>query len=223
MTRKPMTRKALIKAVTCYRTSSMTNVGPDKDTLPRQRKAVEKFAKAAGYEIVAEFTDDGVKGADPVDTRPGFAEMLKRLASNGVKTILVETANRFARDLLVQEVGYRLLRDAGITLIAVDSPDAFISDTPSAVMIGKSSGPFPSSRKRCLSPSSAARANARGRLALRSKAANRSPSAKAEPMPWPSPNSFIRLASAVPRCVRSPLSLRRRVTSPIAASRSHRA
>jgi len=74
-----------------------------------------------------------VKGADPVDTRPGFAEMLKRLASNGVKTILVETANRFARDLLVQEVGYRMLRDAGITLIAVDSPDAFVSDAPRAV------------------------------------------------------------------------------------------
>jgi len=47
-------KRKTIRAVAYYRTSSMTNVGPDKDTLPRQREAVEKFAKAAGYEIVAD-------------------------------------------------------------------------------------------------------------------------------------------------------------------------
>jgi DNA invertase Pin-like site-specific DNA recombinase len=51
-----------------------------------------------------------------------------------VHTIIVETANRFARDLIVQETGWRFLRDVGITLIATDSPDAF-DDTPTAVMI----------------------------------------------------------------------------------------
>jgi DNA invertase Pin-like site-specific DNA recombinase len=44
-------------------------------------------------------------------------------------------ANRFARDLIVQETGWRFLRDAGITLIAADSPDAFLDETPTAVMI----------------------------------------------------------------------------------------
>jgi DNA invertase Pin-like site-specific DNA recombinase len=52
-----------------------------------------------------------------------------------VRTIIVETASRFARDLITQETGYRFLRDAGITLIAADSPDAFLDDTPTAVMI----------------------------------------------------------------------------------------
>lgn len=61
--------------------------------------------------------------------------MLERIASNGVKTIIVETANRFARDLIVQETGYRMLRDAGISLIAADSPDTFIDETPTAVRI----------------------------------------------------------------------------------------
>jgi len=69
----------------------------------RQREAVTRYAKSAGYEIIAEYSDDGVKGADPVDQRPGFAEMMKHIAGNGVRTILVETANRFARDLIVQE------------------------------------------------------------------------------------------------------------------------
>jgi DNA invertase Pin-like site-specific DNA recombinase len=130
-----MSSNGLTKAVAYFRTSSETNVGADKDTLKRQREAVTKFAKAAGYDVIAEYSDDGVKGADPVDQRPGFAAMLKHIASNGVRTIIVETASRFARDLIVQEIGYRFLRDAGIALIAADSPDAFLDDTPSATMI----------------------------------------------------------------------------------------
>jgi DNA invertase Pin-like site-specific DNA recombinase len=130
-----MARKELIKAVAYLRTSSATNVGEDRDSAKRQREAVEGFAKRAAYELVAEFTDDAVKGSDPVDARPGFAAMLTRIASNGVRTVIVETASRFARDLIVQETGYRLLRDAGITLIAADSPDSFPDETPTAVMI----------------------------------------------------------------------------------------
>jgi DNA invertase Pin-like site-specific DNA recombinase len=125
----------LNKAIAYFRSSSDTNVGEDKDTLKRQREAVAKYAKSAGYQVIAEYTDDGVKGADPVDQRPGFAAMMKHIAGNGVRTILVETAARFARDLIVQETGWRYLKDQGITLIAVDAPDSFLDDTPTAVMI----------------------------------------------------------------------------------------
>jgi len=88
-----------------------------------------------GYDLVAEYSDDGGKGADPVDTRPGFAAMPKHVAGNGVRTVIVETASRFARDLITQETGWRFLRDAGITLIAADSPDAFLDDGPTTIMI----------------------------------------------------------------------------------------
>jgi DNA invertase Pin-like site-specific DNA recombinase len=84
---------------------------------------------------LAEYSDDGAKGADPVDQRAGFAAMLKHIASNGVRTVLVETASRFARDLIIQETGWRFLRDAGINLIAADSPDSFLDETPTAVLI----------------------------------------------------------------------------------------
>src|SRR5271170_6015263 len=57
---------------------------------------------------------------------------VRQAASNGVRTIIVETASRFARDLIVQETGWPFLRDAGITLIAADSPEAFLDDTPTA-------------------------------------------------------------------------------------------
>jgi hypothetical protein len=37
--------------------------------------------------------------------------MMERIAGNDVRTIIVETANRFARDLIVQETGYALLKE----------------------------------------------------------------------------------------------------------------
>ena len=86
-----MTRETR-KAVTYLRTSSKANVGADKDSDKRQRAAIGAYAKAAGFEIVGEFYDAAVSGADPITDRPGFAEMLERLLSNGARTIIVEIA-----------------------------------------------------------------------------------------------------------------------------------
>ena len=61
--------------------------------------------------------------------------MLELIASNGVRTIIVETANRFARDLIVQETGHRLLKGRGIEIIAADSPNAFVDDTPTTKFV----------------------------------------------------------------------------------------
>lgn len=128
-------RKGLTAAVAYLRTSSAANVGADKDSETRQRQAITAFARSAGFELVASFYDEAVSGADHVAARPGFAAMLERIASNGVRTIIVETASRFARDLMVQEVGHAMLKERGITLIAADSPDSFLDDTPTAKLI----------------------------------------------------------------------------------------
>jgi DNA invertase Pin-like site-specific DNA recombinase len=61
--------------------------------------------------------------------------MLKRIERNGVRTIIVETASRFARDLMVQEVGHAMLRGRGIDLIAADNPGSFLDDTPTAKLV----------------------------------------------------------------------------------------
>ena len=61
--------------------------------------------------------------------------LLSRIAGNGVRTILVESAHRFARDLIVQETGWKMLRERGIELIAADSPNAFLDDGPTANFI----------------------------------------------------------------------------------------
>jgi DNA invertase Pin-like site-specific DNA recombinase len=38
-----------------------------------------------------------LKGADAIDARPGFATLLDRIEGNGVRTVIVEDASRFAR------------------------------------------------------------------------------------------------------------------------------
>src|SRR5262245_61450749 len=131
----PRPAKTRTPALAYLRTSSAGNVGADKDSDKRQRQAIDAFARRAGYDLVGEFYDTAVSGADPIETRPGFAAMLERIEGNGVRTIIVETANRFARDLMVQEVGFARLRERGIDLIAADSPNAFLDNTPTAKLV----------------------------------------------------------------------------------------
>jgi DNA invertase Pin-like site-specific DNA recombinase len=122
-------------AIGYTRTSSAANIGEDKDSVIRQRKAIQAHANRAGYRIVAWFDDPAVTGADTIDARPGFMAALEMIAGNGVRTIIVETANRFARDLIVQETGWKRLHAEGVALIAADSPDQFVDETPTAVLI----------------------------------------------------------------------------------------
>jgi DNA invertase Pin-like site-specific DNA recombinase len=130
-----MNTTAKATAVCYFRTSSATNVGADKDSLKRQQDAVRAYAQAHGLEIVREFNDPAVSGADPVMSRPGFAEMLGYMLGNGARTVLVENASRFARDLAVQIAGHDLLKGHGITLIPVDAPNHFQDETPTATMV----------------------------------------------------------------------------------------
>jgi DNA invertase Pin-like site-specific DNA recombinase len=120
-------------AVAYLRTSSATNV--NGDSAPRQRGACQEYADRAGFTIRHEFNDAAVKGSDRLDARPGFQALLAWCRSNECKVIIVENASRFARDIIVQETGYRLLKAEGFCLIASDDPDAFSADTPTANMV----------------------------------------------------------------------------------------
>jgi DNA invertase Pin-like site-specific DNA recombinase len=118
-----------------YRTSSATNVGADKDSLKRQQDAVRGYASANGIEIVKEYYDAAVSGADMIDSRPGFSDMLEYMLGNGARAILVENAGRFARDAIVALTGHEYLKKQGIDLIPVDAPTHFTDDSPTATMI----------------------------------------------------------------------------------------
>src|SRR4030088_3491771 len=91
------------EAVAYIRTSSAANVGSDKDSDKRQRTAIEGYAKRAGFALGDEFTDQAVRGTDPIEARPGFSALLDRIESNGVRVVIIEDGSRLARSLITQE------------------------------------------------------------------------------------------------------------------------
>src|SRR5437870_91990 len=92
----------MTKAVSYLRVSGRGQV--DGDGPERQRQAIARFAKAGSYTVVEEYSDLGVSGTTELADRPGLAALLDRLESNGVRTVIIERADRLARDLMVQEV-----------------------------------------------------------------------------------------------------------------------
>ncbi|MCP3444582.1 recombinase family protein [Bradyrhizobium sp. CCGUVB14] len=138
-----MARKAkLVEAVAYIRTSSAANVGADKDSDKRQRAAIEGFAKRAGCVLVGEFTDVAVKGADPIETRKGFAALLDKIEGNGVRTVIVEDASRFARELLTQELGIIALMARGVRVLTANGDDLTDNTDPSRTMMRQIAGAF---------------------------------------------------------------------------------
>ena len=114
------------KAVSYLRVSGQGQV--DGDGFPRQREAVQRYAERCGLDLVAEFRDEGVCGANELADRAGLAELLDHLEATGVHLVVVERADRLARDLLVQEVTLAQFRDMGVQVFAADGTDLTVSD-----------------------------------------------------------------------------------------------
>ena len=130
------------EAVAYLRTSSAANLGADKDSDKRQRDAIAAFARHSGYELVGEYYDAAVSGADPIEGRPGFKALLDRIVSNGVRTVIVEDASRFARTLMVQEAGIALLVGLGVRVLTSRGDDLTESDDEMRVAMRQIVGVF---------------------------------------------------------------------------------
>ena len=84
----------------------------------RQEEACRAYAKKAGYEIVGTFQEEGVSGVTDETQRPAFQEMMTDILSNGVKTVIVESMDRLARELRIQETLLIYLASKGVDLIS---------------------------------------------------------------------------------------------------------
>lgn len=73
------------------------------------RAVSESFANANGYKLIDEFYDVAASGADPIPEWPGFAAILDRSFGNGIGTFLVESPDRFAREVRRELAQPRLL------------------------------------------------------------------------------------------------------------------
>jgi DNA invertase Pin-like site-specific DNA recombinase len=134
--------KVRTPAVAYLRTSSAANVGVDKDSEHRQRAAIQSYAKRTAFEIVDEYYDAAVSGADPIENRAGFAALLDRIEGNGVRTVIVEDVSRFARELVPQELGIALLAKRGVRLLTASGDDLTDSDDLGRKMMRQVAGAF---------------------------------------------------------------------------------
>lgn len=124
----------MTKTLAYLRVSGLGQV--EGDGFERQRLAVEKYAKANGFEVVAEYRDEGVSGCTEFDQREGLAALLDRIDSNGVRHVLVERADRLARDLMVGEILLAEFRKRGVTVISAEGGvDLTNASDPTATLI----------------------------------------------------------------------------------------
>ncbi|MET4275169.1 MULTISPECIES: recombinase family protein [unclassified Bradyrhizobium] len=135
-----MKSKEKSHAVVYLRTSSSTNAEGDSQT--RQRLAIETYAERAGLTIVDEFSDMAVNGDDLIEGRDGFAKLLDRIESNGVRIVLIEDASRLARALITQELAIIALIERGVRVLTANGDELTDNSDPSRVMMRQIAGAF---------------------------------------------------------------------------------
>jgi DNA invertase Pin-like site-specific DNA recombinase len=121
------------KAFAYLRVSGLGQV--EGDGFRRQADAIARYAKASGYEVVKEFKEPAVSGASDLDARPALMSALTEIASNGVRVILIEHADRIARDLLVQESIIRQFKAIGARLVTAEGIELTDDTEPSRVLV----------------------------------------------------------------------------------------
>lgn len=107
-----------IEAVAYLRVSTPGQV--DGDGLDRQRDAIAAHAAKASMTVVAEFEDAGISGTRPLGERPGLTALFAKIMSNGVRVVLVEKADRLARDLVEGELLLREFRKADVRVVEIE-------------------------------------------------------------------------------------------------------
>ncbi len=103
-------------AVGYIRVSGLAQVdqgGPD-----RQRDAIQRYAAEHEFYLAAIYSDDGVSGTIDAPCRPGFQQLLIDLAASSEeerpRAVILERADRLARDLIVAELAIRELKKLGV-------------------------------------------------------------------------------------------------------------
>jgi len=107
-----------MKAFSYLRVSSRGQI--DRDGFERQRDKIQIWAKSNGATIEKEFREEGISGANELEGRPAMIDLLSSIAANGVRTVIVERADRFARDLVASELLLREFSRLGVRVIEAE-------------------------------------------------------------------------------------------------------
>jgi Site-specific recombinases, DNA invertase Pin homologs len=90
----------------------------DSNSIKHQKSMLEDYAAKNGFNNVVHFTDDGWSGT--VWNRPGWQELIARVDTNEVSTIIIKDSSRMGRDYLRVGLYREMFREKNIRLISVN-------------------------------------------------------------------------------------------------------
>ena len=104
------------------------------DGFDRQRKAIQDYAKANGFEIVHIYQEEGVSGT--LKDRPALTDMMLDLEENGhgIHTVIIERIDRLARDLMIQENILHDMNRHGVSILSATDGD-LLEDDPTRKLV----------------------------------------------------------------------------------------
>jgi site-specific DNA recombinase len=99
----------------------------ERDTIENQLHACREHAQAIDADIVAEFRDEGVSGAIPLDERPEGQRLLEAAEAGQFESVLIYRLDRLAREMILGLRAFKQLSNIGTPVVSVcetwdDSP-----------------------------------------------------------------------------------------------------
>ena len=106
------------------------------DGFDRQRAAIQAFCDSKGWSVLRWFEERGVSGTNEMGDRPALTELVSLLGPATTDTMIVENADRLARDLRVSELILEDFRQIKAHVFDASSQmDLTVCDDPTRVMI----------------------------------------------------------------------------------------
>jgi site-specific DNA recombinase len=103
------------------RVSTKGQAKEGKHGFKRQKESIEVFGKSAGLNIV-KYYEEPISGCKGAEDRPAFMEMVSTiLRDNGISCIVVESMDRLARQMSVQEQLLTYLASKSIDLYSANT------------------------------------------------------------------------------------------------------
>jgi DNA invertase Pin-like site-specific DNA recombinase len=87
------------------------------DTWDRQSEAIARYASLNQITIAAEFRDEGITGKMELEGRGGLSQCMQYVQANHINTVIVESSDRLARDMIVAEVIVREFQKIDVRVI----------------------------------------------------------------------------------------------------------
>lgn len=108
------------------------------DGFARQRQAIQRWTDQNGASHVGEFVEEGISGTTEILNRPALTRLVSYCLEHGpVHAVIVEKADRLARDLIVSEMLLRQFSEMGVRVIEAEGGNDLTAgtDNPTATLI----------------------------------------------------------------------------------------